>query len=74
MATVEPPEQVVEIPPFAKDGIPRDDPAEAVAADFGDLVPLILDAGPCPVGIESTIVDISITAVSGTQVSVILVT
>jgi L-threonylcarbamoyladenylate synthase len=30
-----------------------------VFADFGLAVPLILDGGPCPVGIESTIVDLS---------------
>jgi L-threonylcarbamoyladenylate synthase len=30
-----------------------------VFADFGLDVPLILDGGPCPVGIESTIVDLS---------------
>ena len=31
--------------------------AQHVADEFGDLVPLILDGGPCEVGIESTIVD-----------------
>lgn len=30
--------------------------AQHVADDLGDAVPLILDGGPCPVGIESTIV------------------
>jgi len=33
--------------------------AEHVRADLGDAVDLILDAGPCPIGIESTIVDVS---------------
>ena len=30
--------------------------AENVAADLGDALKLILDAGPCSVGVESTIV------------------
>lgn len=33
--------------------------AEHVREDLGDAVDLILDGGPCPVGIESTIVDLS---------------
>lgn len=33
--------------------------AAHVRAEFGDAVPLILDGGPCRVGIESTIVDLS---------------
>ena len=33
--------------------------AAHVRADLGDRVDLILDGGPCPVGIESTIVDLS---------------
>lgn len=33
--------------------------AEHVRAEFGDELPLVLDGGPCPVGIESTIVDLS---------------
>lgn len=33
--------------------------AQHVRDDLGDAVPLILDGGPCPVGIESTIVDMS---------------
>ncbi len=39
----------------------RVSPTEAahVAADLGDVVDLILDGGPCRVGIESTIVDCS---------------
>lgn len=32
---------------------------EHVRAEFGDAVPCILDGGPCAVGIESTIVDLS---------------
>jgi L-threonylcarbamoyladenylate synthase len=31
--------------------------AEHVRADLGDLVDVVLDGGPCPIGIESTIVD-----------------
>jgi len=33
--------------------------AEHVEADLGESVDLIIDAGPCPIGIESTIVDVS---------------
>jgi L-threonylcarbamoyladenylate synthase len=33
--------------------------AQHVRDDLGDVVPLILDGGPCEVGIESTIVDLS---------------
>jgi L-threonylcarbamoyladenylate synthase len=33
--------------------------AEHVAAALGDRVPLILDGGPCAVGIESTVLDLS---------------
>jgi L-threonylcarbamoyladenylate synthase len=33
--------------------------AAHVAAAFGDQVPLILDGGPCPVGLESTVLDLS---------------
>jgi len=33
--------------------------AEHVAADLGERAALILDGGPCPVGIESTILDLS---------------
>jgi L-threonylcarbamoyladenylate synthase len=31
--------------------------ADAVQAELGDAVPLVLDGGPCTVGVESTIVD-----------------
>jgi L-threonylcarbamoyladenylate synthase len=34
--------------------------AEHVRADLGDLVDLVLDGGPCPVGVESTIVDCTV--------------
>jgi L-threonylcarbamoyladenylate synthase len=33
--------------------------AAAVRAELGDLVPLILDGGPCAVGLESTVLDLS---------------
>ncbi|MDR1163492.1 MAG: threonylcarbamoyl-AMP synthase [Candidatus Accumulibacter sp.] len=33
--------------------------AEHVREEFGDAIPLVIDGGPCPVGIESTIVDLS---------------
>ena len=34
--------------------------AEHVIADLGDLVDLVLDGGPCPIGVESTIVDCTV--------------
>jgi L-threonylcarbamoyladenylate synthase len=34
--------------------------AAHVAADLGDKVDMIVDGGPCPVGIESTIVDLTV--------------
>ena len=33
--------------------------AQHVADDLGDAVDLILDGGPCPIGVESTIVDVT---------------
>ena len=33
--------------------------AQHVADELGDAVALILDGGPCPVGVESTVVDVS---------------
>jgi len=33
--------------------------AAHVRADLGDLIPLVLDGGPCAVGLESTIVDLT---------------
>jgi len=36
--------------------------AQHVAAEFGDQVALILDGGACPVGIESTVLDLTGTA------------
>ncbi len=33
--------------------------AEHVVQDLGDAVALVLDAGPCPLGLESTVVDLS---------------
>jgi L-threonylcarbamoyladenylate synthase len=35
--------------------------AAHVAAALGDAVALILDGGPCPVGLESTVVDLTVT-------------
>ena len=34
--------------------------ADHVRADLGDLVDLVLDGGPCPIGVESTIVDCTV--------------
>jgi L-threonylcarbamoyladenylate synthase len=33
--------------------------AQAVRAELGDDVPMILDGGPCTVGVESTVIDLS---------------
>ncbi len=33
--------------------------AEHVRSEFGDALPIVLDGGPCEVGIESTIIDLS---------------
>jgi len=33
--------------------------AHAVRAELGDAVPLILDGGPCRIGVESTVLDVS---------------
>lgn len=33
--------------------------AEHVAADLGEAVEIVLDGGPCPVGVESTVLDLS---------------
>jgi L-threonylcarbamoyladenylate synthase len=33
--------------------------AEHVRGEFGDALPIVLDGGPCEVGIESTIIDLS---------------
>ena len=54
--------------------------AEHVRRDLGDAVEVILDGGPCPVGVESTIVDCTVTppqvlrpgAISAEQVAELL--
>jgi L-threonylcarbamoyladenylate synthase len=33
--------------------------AQHVAADLGDAVDIVLDGGPCPVGVESTVLDLA---------------
>jgi L-threonylcarbamoyladenylate synthase len=40
-------------------GRPSATTAQAAAADLNGRVPLILDGGPCPGGVESTVVDVS---------------
>ena len=35
--------------------------ADHVRSDLGDLVDYVLDGGPCPIGVESTIVDCTVT-------------
>jgi L-threonylcarbamoyladenylate synthase len=43
--------------------------AEHVAAQLGDRVPVILDGGPCGIGVESTVLDLSgVNGVSGGEV------
>lgn len=49
----------VAAPSANRSGRPSPTRAEHVAADFGEAVDLILDAGPCPVGVESTVIDVS---------------
>ncbi len=39
-------------------GRPSPTTAEHVLQDFNGVIPLVLDAGPCPVGVESTVIDI----------------
>lgn len=42
-------------------GRPSPTTAQHVAADLGERIPLILDGGPCLVGIESTVLDLTVT-------------
>lgn len=49
----------VAAPSANRSGRPSPTRAEHVEADLGEAVDLILDAGPCPVGVESTVVDLS---------------
>lgn len=46
-------------PSANKFGCPSPTRAEHVAADLGDRVDLILDAGPTPLGVESTVLDLT---------------
>jgi len=54
--------------------------AEHVRADLGDLVDFVLDGGPCPIGVESTIVDCTVEppqilrpgGISGEQIAALL--
>lgn len=47
----------VAAPSANRSGRPSPTRAEHVVADLGDVDGLLLDAGPCPVGVESTVVD-----------------
>ncbi|HWB72017.1 MAG TPA: L-threonylcarbamoyladenylate synthase [Egibacteraceae bacterium] len=47
----------VAAPSANRSGRPSPTTAAHVVADLGDAVDLVLDAGPCPVGVESTVVD-----------------
>lgn len=49
----------VAAPSANRSGRPSPTRAGHVAADLGDAVDLILDAGPCAVGVESTVIDLS---------------
>ncbi len=44
-------------PSANRSGRPSPTTAEHVAADLGDDLEVVLDGGPCPVGVESTVVD-----------------
>ncbi|MEO7993379.1 MAG: L-threonylcarbamoyladenylate synthase, partial [bacterium] len=46
-------------PSANRSGRPSPTTAQHVFDDLGDMIPLILDGGPCMVGIESTVVDLS---------------
>lgn len=48
----------VAAPSANRSGRPSPTTAEHVVADLGDLVDVVLDGGPCPVGVESTVVDV----------------
>lgn len=45
-------------PSANRSGRPSPTRAEHVATELGDAVALVLDGGPCPVGVESTVVDV----------------
>lgn len=45
-------------PSANRSGRPSPTTAEHVAADLGDDLEVVLDGGPCPVGVESTVVDV----------------
>jgi len=49
----------VAAPSANRSGRPSPTRAEHVLADLGEAVDLVLDGGPCPVGIESTVVDVT---------------
>lgn len=49
----------VAAPSANRSGRPSPTTAEAVSIDLGDAVGVILDGGPCDIGVESTVVDVS---------------
>ncbi|HXG42513.1 MAG TPA: L-threonylcarbamoyladenylate synthase [Dehalococcoidia bacterium] len=49
----------VAAPSANRSGRPSPTRAEHVLEDLGEAVDLVLDGGPCPVGVESTVVDIT---------------
>ena len=48
--------------------------AEEVVGEFAGAIPLVLDAGPCPGGLPSTIVDLSSTTPCLIRVGAVTVT
>ena len=49
----------VAAPSANRSGRPSPTRAEHVLQDLGDAVDLVLDGGPCPVGVESTVLDVT---------------
>jgi len=49
----------VAAPSANRSGRPSPTRAEHVLEDLGEAVDLVLDGGPCPVGVESTVVDVT---------------
>ena len=58
-ALLEAAERPLAAPSANRSGAVSPTTAAHVAAAFGDEVPVILDGGPCPVGLESTVLDLS---------------
>ncbi len=59
LALIQAAERPLAAPSANLSGRPSPTAAEHVVEDLGDRIPLILDGGPCEVGIESTVLDLS---------------